>query len=201
MKAKSLVGLKFGRLTVISFHYDTRANKRWLCLGDCGKQHIAIGSKMVTGHTKSCGCLIGEASSRRAIHRQSNSPTYWSWGNMLRRCNDPKSIAFENYGGRGIKVCERWMKFENFYADMGEKPDGYSIDRINNDGNYEPSNCRWADRKTQNNNCRSNLIFTDKDGEVLTLSQLCEKRGKKYQNIKARFYRYGKDKQMLLDSL
>lgn len=199
--AKSLIGKKFGKLFVISLATDYTNHRKWVCLCDCGQEHTAIGAKLVSGHTKSCGCHKIEMARLRGRHWLSDTPTYWSWQHLVSRCNNARDPAFKNYGGRGIKVCERWLSFDAFLEDMGVKEVGKSIDRIDNNRGYEPENCRWADRKTQNNNTRANLIFTDKDGEVLSLSLLSEKHGVNYQKLKSRFYRNGRNHDLLIASL
>lgn len=105
------------------------------------------------------------------------NPTYRTWIAMRSRCNHPKNVAYKNYGGRGIKVCERWNNsFENFYADMGDRPLGIGIDRIDNNGNYEPGNCKWSNPKEQNNNRRDNAVFTYQ-GRTQTLTQWADEYG------------------------
>jgi len=111
----------------------------------------------VRGKTRSCGCLRNE---QQFKHGRCETLVYRIWAEMLQRCNNHKSPSFKDYGGRGIKVCERWHSFANFYTDMGDKPAGLSIDRADNDGNYEPGNCRWADAKTQATNCRKRRTKT-----------------------------------------
>ena len=106
----------------------------------------------------------------------SKTKIYKVWHGMKRRCYDAKEQTYQNYGGRGIKVCERWHSFENFYADMGDRPDGYEIDRIDNNGDYEPSNCRWASRKEQFKNKR-NTVFMTKDGVTKPLIEWAEDLG------------------------
>ena len=107
---------------------------------------------------------------------------YWVWGDMVGRCTNPNHAAFENYGGRGIAVCGRWRLFENFSQDMGTRPEGGMLDRKNNDGNYEPNNCRWSTRKEQNSN-RRNCIYVDCDGERVTLREYCRRKDIKYRPI------------------
>ena len=149
-----LTGRQFGRWHVIaSLPERQRSRGRafilWLCRCDCGSERIVRGSNLQSGCSKSCGCL-------NAKHGQSRprSRAYQCWGNMKSRCFNPRCISYPWYGDRGITVCERWLIFENFYADMGDPPPGMSLDRINNDGNYEPGNCRWATVAEQTANRR-----------------------------------------------
>lgn len=107
---------------------------------------------------------------------------YWVWADMIGRCTNPKHKAFKNYGGRGISVCERWRYFKPFAEDMGERPDGALLDRKDNNGNYEPGNCKWSTRKEQNSN-RRNCIYVDYDGERVTLKEYCRRNSLKYRPI------------------
>ena len=156
-KIHDLTGQKFGRLTVLS-----KSSKRgphgemfWKCLCDCGNLTEVRSDSLLGGSTKSCGCLRKEFSSNCHFkHGMCKVPTYFTWQSMIQRCENPKNRAFKNYGGRGIKICSRWHKFENFLEDMGKKPSGMSLDRIDNDGSYELRNCRWATPHEQRINSR-----------------------------------------------
>jgi len=184
---KDITGQKFGRLLTISPAYSKNDRWYWNFLCDCGNKTTKNGKDVRAGHTKSCGCQRLNPDIK--THGMTKSPTYKSWCKIKERCNNPKVINYPRYGGRGITVCDRWVNsFENFYADMGERPANTSIDRIDNSGNYEPFNCRWASLKTQANNARSNRII-EYHGESHTLSEWCDIKGINYNTFCGRFFR------------
>lgn len=152
-----LTGGTFGRLTVLTKAGSySGGDVLWSCRCDCGNITVVVGYDLKNGHTKSCGCLrqyVSRIKSTKHGFSRKNSKIYWAWINMRSRCNNSNNAGYLWYGERGIKVCRRWNKFENFLEDMGRPPTkNHSIDRINNDGNYCKSNCRWATRKQQDTN-------------------------------------------------
>lgn len=166
---QDLTGMKFGRLIVAGYLGRIGRNNCWECVCDCGSKSIVNGGNLKTGHTQSCGCFHKERTSATSVtHGKSKTNEYSIWAAMKARCYDESNSS---YGGRGIAVCERWLtSFANFLADMGPRPSpAHSIDRRNNNGNYEPGNCRWATPKVQANNTRSTVLIHI-NGETKPLS-------------------------------
>lgn len=172
-----ITGKRFGRLTAIRYVDYTNSNgSRWLFACDCGKQIITHSSMVRRGVTKSCGCLNQELRKSRAKHGQIKTPLYNAWVHMRQRCNNPKCKEYRNYGARGIGICKEWDEFEAFYewANANGYCDGLTIDRIDNDGDYTPQNCRWVTMLVQENNKRNNH-FIVYGGERMTVSQCAKK--------------------------
>lgn len=158
----NLIRQKFGKLTIIE---QSRKNKwgnyLWLCRCDCGKETIVAGGNLKSGSTKSCGCLQKEIVTKHGHNTRTKvSRNYQIWAGIIQRCTNPNYHHYVNYGGRGITVCKRWMKFQNFLEDMGEVPLGHQIDRINNNKGYYKGNCHWTTSKTNNRNKRNNHLET-----------------------------------------
>lgn len=155
---KDLKGEKFGRLLVLSYAgiSEKRPLSLWKCICDCGNETTLPGVRLSSGHTKSCGCL------KSKTHGLSGTKIYEVWRAMKARCLNKNNKFYSSYGGRGISVCNEWLSFDNFYSDMGDKPKGKSLDRIDNDGDYTPENCRWATCRQQQWNTRATRMITHK---------------------------------------
>lgn len=161
-KTVDLVGQKFGRLLVVArAGSDKRGEALWECECECGVVTVVLGSNLRTGHTRSCGCYNDERRIEvHTKHGRHGSRGNIIWAQMIQRCNNSNHIAYHRYGGRGIKVCEEWLKFENFFADMGDPPEGATLERVNNDGNYCKENCIWTSVKANARNRSSNVEIT-----------------------------------------
>jgi hypothetical protein len=191
-KVIDLTGRKFGRWLVKGFSHQNGKMFYWSCICDCGTERAVFGGDLKRGGSVSCGCLKREESARRLIsHDMSFHPAYRSWIAMKVRCLNPSNTGYKDYGGRGITICDEWMEFDAFWHDMGPTwASGLSIDRIDVDGDYEPSNCRWATPKIQGNNRRTNHLIMCPDGELRTVTEASEKYGITRNTLFARI-RYG----------
>lgn len=194
--ALQIAGKRFGRLVVIEKVESCDQGTRWLCVCDCGKESIVVGKYLTSGNTRSCGCLVPDATRKaKTTHGHTKgigvTTTYNSWVLMLGRCYNENNQQYDDYGGRGITVCERWRySYTNFLRDMGERPTGLLLDRIDNNKGYSPDNCRWTDRTTQNRN-RRNTLFAERYGERKTVAEWAEILGVKYDTLKVRLWRTG----------
>ena len=188
---RDLTGRRFGRLLVVERTDAKTANgiRLWLCRCDCGSTASVRTTCLNAGQTRSCGCLRGESRGNQLrTHGGTGSRVYNAFRSMWDRCANVRSKAYPDYGGRGIRVCERWRSFEAFRNDMGDPPDGFSLDRIEVNGDYEPTNCRWADDLTQNNNRRSSVPI--RIGERSQgLKEWCRELGLPYPSVYSRVRR------------
>ena len=195
MRVSDLTNKKFGRLLVLSRSENTKGGKStWKCLCDCGKNKIVESHHLKSGKTKSCGCFnIERAIETNTTHGLTGHPLHRTWFGMKNRCYKPKDPAYKDYGGRGIQVCDEWKNnFQAFYdwsIENGYKK-GLEIDRYpDNDGNYDPSNCRWATRKEQANNRRSNRIIKIFNEEMTLMQAVIRTNIVTYINALARLKR------------
>lgn len=169
------IGKRFGQLVLVGVSNNKKGKRRAVVSCDCGSELLVDPSGLKSGNNTTCGDWSKHDRGTRT-HGMSKSSEHGIWKQMLQRCFNPRCKNYANYGARGITVCERWKTFENFYADMGSKPDGLTLERMNNAGNYEPSNCRWATYTDQLNNNRRNRII-EFSGERLNLTQWAAKLG------------------------
>ena len=183
---KDYAGMVFWRLSPLYAHEKIEGKPvKWRCRCECGKECDVTMKLVVSGHTKSCGCLAKETvTARNTTHGLARvyPKTYKSWKDMRSRCNNAKNKEYANYGGRGITVCDRWSDFDCFFSDMGAAPEGLTIDRIDVNGNYEPTNCRWATVEQQANNKRSSVLITH-NGQTKTLTQWAKLLGKAHGTL------------------
>lgn len=188
-----LTGQRFGRLTVLKFdRQDSFRQYMWICKCDCGNVTSVRGYSLRSGNTQSCGCIQKETNIKlRQTHGQAHTRLYNIWQSMKQRCSLPSTSCYKYYGGRGIKVCEEWQKFEPFYhwAISNGYADNLTIDRINVNGNYEPSNCRWITIKEQASNTRRNHHITF-NGETKTVKEWADKLGINHSTLLERLKRW-----------
>jgi hypothetical protein len=160
MKKIDIAGQKFGRLTALKPLCSTNQGVKWLFLCDCGNEYVTFGKQVkINSDVKSCGCYKKQQSAERCktltkTHGMTYSPEWYSWISMKQRCDNPNNPKYKHYGGRGIKYCESWKKFENFYNEMGSRLLNTTLDRIDVNGNYTKDNCKWSTFIEQNNNKR-----------------------------------------------
>ena len=210
MPALDITGQRFNRLVACK-PTDERRNRSvvWVFRCDCGNEVRRVASEVVRGKISSCGCLHSEVKSReitannlrRTIHGHMRrgvmrSPTLISWENMHQRCRTPGHKSYKAYGGAGVTICERWSSFKNFLDDMGERPEGATLDRIIGTKGYEPGNCRWATPKEQTNNIRTNRRVT-LNGRTQNLKQWAEELGISHQCLRHRLAAGWTDEQIL----
>lgn len=172
-KPVNLVGQRFGRLEVLSRAENSKhGHHQWRCRCDCSGETIVLGGSLLNGRTQSCRCLLSETTgNRRRTHGKANKTrSYRIWKGMISRCRNPKATSYKWYGALGIDVCERWNSYENFLADMGEAPDGHSLDRRRSELGYSQDNCRWSTDLEQSRNTKSNRKITA-FGKTLCVSE------------------------------
>lgn len=201
--AKDYTGMRYGRLLTLQYAGVRQGRRSYLCACECGNQSVVPAHRLVSGQTTSCGCRKREVAAQNCrlnhippTHGMSKTPTFSAWSSMIERSKANYSRA-ENYAGRGITVCDRWLKFENFFADMGLRPTGKTIDRIDVNGNYEPTNCRWATNKEQQRN-RRNTRYLVINGARRPLMDVADELGIKkpaaqyfFSTFKALLLKYG----------
>lgn len=193
---KKIGGEKFGRWTPIMRFINgntTRTDRHyWFCVCDCGRSGFVLQTNLLSGQSKSCGCYKRELHTKHGrsgiVNGKRTDRTYSIWTSMIGRCYVPTAGGYERYGAKGVAVCDRWRhSFENFLADMGEAPEGMSIDRFpDRSGNYEPGNCRWATTKQQVDN-RRNALEVEYDGRVMVLKDAARLSGIDYSCLRARY--------------
>lgn len=200
MPVLNLTGLRYGRLTAIALVPERRSpHPAWRCVCDCGKETVVVAPSLRSGLTRSCGCLRREVTGAKLrTHGRSVSREYNSWAHAKQRCTNPKNAKFADYGGRGITMCQEWLEsFETFLRDMGPCPPGHTIDRIDNDGPYVVTNCRWAPPSVQANNKGSNHILNFR-GESHTMAEWARLTGLAQRLIRDRVSKLGWDPERAL---
>ena len=186
----SLKGKVYGRWTILSHGMNSRSERIVQCRCECGNERFVLLISLTNGTSRSCGCYKKEiVGNRWRTHGMTKSPEYRSWAHMIDRCESPNDPAYPDYGGRRISVCQGWHSFEAFFADMGHKPGPrYSIGRVNNNGNYEPHNCRWETDIQQARNKRNNFLLAH-NGEIRCLCDWATRMGIRHSTIQCRLQR------------
>lgn len=188
---KDLSGLKSGRLVAIRYEYTRNKKAYWLCLCDCGKSKIVVGTSITNGHVKSCGCLKKEMLAEKNFkHGFCGTGLYQCWQDMKKRCYDKNRAQYKDWGGRGISVCEDWLSFENFkiWAVKNGYQPGLTIERVDNNGNYSPENCKFIRKQDQNSN-RRNTVVISFDGKNMNIEQWAKYLGLKRGTFDSRLKR------------
>lgn len=186
-----LTGQVFGRLTVIRLLGSYKNQHYWLCSCSCGGESEVPTRSLRSGNARSCGCVAREkAAKRRSTHGRSGTPIYGMWRRMIQRCEDVNCGDYKYYGARGITVCTAWHDFPTFLMDVGERPDGMTLDRIDNDSGYKPGNVRWVTRQEQMANTRR-CRYVEYNGETKTVSDWARERGIKPRTLHARLHTLG----------
>ena len=186
-KMEDLTGNAYGKLSILEFAYTYKGHSYWLCRCECGGHTVARGSHLKTGNVSSCGCKKGNTT-----HGESKTRLYTIWHNMKERCQNPKATEYRRYGGRGIAVCTEWEKYETFREwalSHGYAPN-LSIDRKDNEGNYAPSNCRWATAREQANNTSKTRLL-EFGGEIHSVTEWARKLGINQSTLSMRLNKYG----------
>lgn len=191
-KVVDLTGQRFGRLVVLKrVNNDNCGKAQWLCQCDCDKSgenlKVVSRSNLKSGNVISCGCFQREWTiNNKTTHGLKKKKMYSSWSDMIRRCNDPKHKQYKYYGERGITVCDEWLDVKNFYKDMGDRPEGYSIERIDVNGNYCKENCCWIPKEKQARNKR-NITILEYEGQIAPLATWAEIFKIKYKIFRKRY--------------
>lgn len=191
MKRIDITGEKYNLLTVIGVHEVKNGKVYWDCLCDCGQNTVVLGSNLKNGSVKSCGCLTHKPSVRRT-HNESKTKLYRHWKSMMYRCYNEKNSAYKWYGKRGIRVCKEWQSYDGFKKWVNEtKPcEGYTVERIDVNGDYCPNNCTWIPINEQAKN-RTTTVIIDFNGEKNSLTDWCIKLGLDYKRVHNRIYKLG----------
>lgn len=188
---KDLTGQRFGQLTAVSYAgRNVSGSTQWLWKCDCGSQVIALSSNVKGGKSRSCGCLQRKLVAERVTtHGMTNTHEHMIWQGMIQRCKNPRHVSYKNYRARGITVCERWLSFENFFADMGLKPTpAHTVERLDNNKGYSPENCKWATRDEQAKNTRRNRMLTC-NGLTMCMAEWIKRLGAPRGRIEGRLQR------------